>query len=194
MARVSSVDPLEKFRFQVSWADEGSGTGNLARAGFHDVAMPKRTTNKGTYREGTDPDVSSLFAGLSTMEDLVMSRGLIIEDVNNDFYKWMSLVHKPGALRASYVADEGTSKTGSHLYKKDVDIMVMDREGSVVRAWRLYNSFPVNFVPGSDLNAGEDGEKMLEQVTLAYEDFAELIVTGGTVTANKKATATDIPA
>ena len=36
-----------------------------------------------------------------------------------------------------------------------------------------YNAFPVNFTPSSDLNAGEDGEKAMEQLTLAYEDFRE---------------------
>ena len=90
MARSAANDPLEKFRFLVDF--EGIG-----RAGFHDIQMPKRTTTKGTYREGTDKDINQLFAGLSSMEDIVMSRGVIAIDASkvSDFYKWVALVHAP---------------------------------------------------------------------------------------------------
>ena len=165
--------------FRSSWsADDGSENTVLSRAGFHDIQMPKRTTNKVSYRDGIDPDISQLSAGLSTMEDIVMSRGVIIADNNNEFYKWMSAVHKPTAGHASRAAASSRGKAGSNDYKKDVVIKMLDREGNVARQWILYNAFPVSFVPGSDLNAAEDGDKSMEQLTLAYEDFKELAVTG----------------
>lgn len=175
MARSSAVDPLEKFRFQISWTSDGASESTaLTRAGFADIQMPKRTTNVGTYREGIDPDISQKFAGLSTMEDIVMSRGLIINDANNEMYKWMSAVHKPTAGhvgRASLMARSPDAAAAE--YKKDVTIQMLDREGQVARQWTLFNAFPVNFTPGSDLAASEDGEKSLESLTLSYEDFME---------------------
>src|SRR6266478_8449617 len=96
MARSSAVDPMERFRFSISWSSTGgSESTTLVRLGFHDVQMPKRATTKITYREGIDQDINQLAPGLSSMEDVVMSRGVIIEDVNDEFYKWMSAVHNP---------------------------------------------------------------------------------------------------
>jgi phage tail-like protein len=175
MARSSIVDPLEKFRFAVSWSIDGESEGTaLVRLGFHDIQMPKRSTNEISYREGIDPDINQKAPGLSSMENITMSRGVIIEDANYEFYKWMSAVHNPttghegrealGARRSDAAAAE---------YRKDVTVQMLDREGNVARQWTLFNAFPVQFTPGSDLNAGEDGEKSMESLTLTYEDFKE---------------------
>lgn len=179
MARSSKVDPLERFRFQISWSsDTGSEKTALVRLGFHDVQMPKRATTKISYREGLDPDINQLSAGLSTMEDIVMSRGVIIQDSNGEFYKWISAVHRPTAGHVGRDSLTARGVAASHDYKKDVTIKLLDREGNVARQWTLHNAFPVNFVPASDLNAGEDGDKAMEQLTLAYEDFKEMQLTG----------------
>ena len=180
MARVCDSDPLEKFRFLVDFSLPGSVS--PARTGFHDIQMPKRATNKIMYREGQQQDISSISAGLSTMEDIVMNRGVIAADglVANDFIKWCSAV-KPltsaGKLGVNEVA--GSDEYGAKDYRSDVVIKMLDRAGVVVRAWKLYNAFPMNFVPGADLNASEDGEKSLESLTLTYEDFQELAVIAG---------------
>lgn len=179
MARSAIVDPLEKFRFIVSWSSDSSSEGTaLVRAGFHDVQLPKRTTNKINYREGDDLDISSVSAGLSTMEDVVLSRGLIASDINNEFYKWTQSVAKHSAGPATYAGKTATSSRPSDaaalLYRKEVSIKMLDRAGNTVRQWKLFNAFPSHFVVGSDLNSREDGDKSLEQVTLAYEDFQEL--------------------
>ena len=113
MARTANNDPLEKFRFLVDisfpgqtaapTAADASTVGNPGKSfvtlGFHDVQMPKRTTNKINYREGHNADISSISAGLSTMEDVVMSRGVLVGDaaILNDFLSWASRVHIPTA-------------------------------------------------------------------------------------------------
>ena len=181
MARSSTSEPLEKFRFSISWSsDESDAQAPLVRAGFHDAQLPKRSTNKGTYREGTDRDINQLFAGISSMEDVVLSKGLLPNSVvpagqtdsTSEFYDWMSAVHNPSAGNSNPGARP--SDSAHHAYRKDVTISQLGREGEVARQWKLFNAFPINFVPGSDLNAGEDGEKSLEQLTLAYEDFQEI--------------------
>lgn len=175
MARSCAADPLEKFRFIVSWSSDGESEPTPAvRVGFHDIQMPKRTTTKIQYREGADPDINQIAAGLSVMEDVMLSRGLIAEDENNEFYKWASAVHKPTAGHIGRAALKARpTDSASNLYKKDVTIKMLNREGSAVRQWTLFNSFPVSFIAGSDLDASEDGDKSLEQLTLGYEDFKE---------------------
>lgn len=178
MARSALADPLEKFRFLITWTNSGNSEKTaMQRAGFHDIQMPKRSTNVITYREGIDPDINQKAPGLSSMEDVVMGRGLVgydASDAGREFYKWMSAVHKPTAghvARNDLIAR--SANAAANDYKKDVTIQQLGREGEVVRQWTLYNAFPTNFVPGSDLDASEDGDKSIEQLTLAYEDFKE---------------------
>ena len=190
MARSAANDPLEKFRFIMSWSEGTSSEPTaLVRAGFHDVQMPKRTTTKGTYREGNDIDVPQVFPGLSSMEDVVLSRGVISAVATNfaaatELYRWMSAVHKPGTGIAGYVG-AGTSTSapaaarGLNSYRTEITISMLDRQGAVVRRWRLYQAWPTNFTPGSDLNAAEDGDKSMESLTLCFEDFQELSAPAG---------------
>lgn len=192
MARSSTVDPLERFRFRLSWsADTGSESTALVRAGFHDMQLPKKTINKIEYREGIDPDINQLSAGLASTDDVVLSRGLIATDQNNEMYKWMSAVQKPTAGHVSRQAvKQRRSDAAANDYKKDVTVEMLDREGNVAARWTLYNAFPVGFVPGSDLDASEDGDKSLEQLTLAYEDFKQEDSDSG----NELAVSSSIPA
>lgn len=182
MARSGATDALEKFRFLVDFTLPDASI--PTRVGFHDVQMPKRTTNKIMYREGQHPDTNSISAGLSAMEDIVMSRGTIAGDgaLANDLYKWMRAVHQPNATdRGPNSANLAAADRGKNVYRSEITLKMLNREGVVVRAWKLYQAFPVNFVPGSDLNASEDGDKSLEQLTLCYEDFQELLVAAGVV-------------
>lgn len=191
MARSSVVDPLEKFRFAVQWSSgNGSEGTSLVRLGFHDIQMPKRTTTKGSYREGLDPDISQVFAGLSSMEDITLSRGVIVSDPNDEFYKWVSAVHRPTSGHVGRESLAGrASNAAAAEYKKDLTIQILDREGNVARQWTLFNAFPVNFTPASDLNAAEDGEKAMESLTLAYEDFKE----EAPGTSNERETSSSLP-
>ena len=192
MARTASSDPLEKFRFLVHVSFNGQAigtatqtptvtgntTGTFTQLGFHDIQLPKRTTNKVMYREGQNPDIHSLSAGLSTMEDIVMSRGLLAYSAGTkDFYNWISLIHAPTTGINDYTTAAGATASkaqGAIDYRGEVTIQMLDRGGNVARQWKLYNAFPTHFVPGSDLNASEDGEKSIESLTLAYEDFQEV--------------------
>jgi len=179
MARICTSDPLEKFRFLVDFSLPTGGT--PVRTGFHDVQIPKRTTNKILYREGKDADISGISAGLNTMEDIVLSRGVIGTEgtAANDLLNWIKTVHKPTTGSTGVNASSGPN--GTQTYRGEVTIKMLDRDGTIVRAWKVYEAFPVNFVPASDLNAAEDGEKSMESLTLTYEDFQELKVTSGTI-------------
>jgi len=184
MARSAKYDPLEKFRFLVEFSGEGDDGSEPTsiKVGFHDAQIPKRSTTKIPYREGIDPDISGQSAGLSTMEDIVLNRGLISPKANNDelgsingLYKWMSTIHNPKSTDEMFHrASDEIKSAGVLQYRKDVTITMLDRAGTKVRAWRLFNVWPTNFIPSSDLNSAEDGEKTMESLTLGYEDFSEV--------------------
>jgi len=168
MARSSKVDAVEKFRFTVSYD-------GMTRAGFSEVSVPKYTVTKGEYREGNAPDNVQLFPGLTRCEDVVMSRGLTN---NQDFYAWLKLVFDPaqlpGGLPQAGQGPDATPLGNPAEYRKDLTITLHHRNGQPIKQWLLYNAWPVAMQPGSDMNATEDGEKSLEQISVGYESFEEL--------------------
>jgi len=184
MARSCKVDAIEKFRFTVSFD-------GLSRAGFHEVSVPKQTTTKGEYREGNAPENMQLFAGLHRMEDVVMSRGVT---TNKDFYDWVKLVFDPEKVPEGQPNVQGPDIVplgNEELYRKDITITLWQRKGVPAKQWVLYNAFPVAFQPGSDMNASEDGEKSMEQLTVGYESFVEL--SGSEITAPEAGEDQDTP-
>lgn len=188
MARSANTDPLEKFRFLVDFTLPDGTT--PVRTGFHDIQMPKRSTNKIAYREGQNVDINTQSAGLSTFEDIVLSNGVLPGGVfADDLYKWMSAIHKPSTGIAGYAtsadsASAPAANRGSNAYRTTVTIKMLDRQGTIVKVWQVHQAWPTNFVPGSDLNAAEDGDKAMQSLTLCYEDFQEMAVTSAGVLGN----------
>ena len=123
MARTARNDVLDKFRFRLAWDD-------MDRAGFHDVQMPKRTTNKIQYREGTSPDIYSISAGLSTMEDITLSRGLAITQADfAEMVAWADLVHDGADSTAAFSFEtnfilSNDNTQNSEDYRKEVTITI----------------------------------------------------------------------
>jgi len=176
MARSISNDPLDKFRFKV-WVQGNDGAKDkFTRAGFQSCQMPKRNTNKVMYREGTYQDISLGSAGLSIMEDIVLSKGLVPN--NSDFYAWAKQVHDPKFSSSDIpILLESTAQDPSDktlAYRREVIITMYDRTGVAKRQWKLFNAFPINFTPGSDLDASADDGKSIASITLHYDDFIEI--------------------
>jgi phage tail-like protein len=199
MARIADSDPLDKFRFHVYETTPTMGTDNkivvakdkdgnpisdesapinVAVAGFHDFQMPKLNNNKITYREGDNPNIHSVSPGLTTFEDITLSKG-ITNTANSWFWQWVNLVHAGGDTTSVFDFTTDNKHYEPNLeFRKHLDVVMLDRTGTMVRRWRIYNCFPVNFVPGSDLNASEDGDKSMESLTLCYESFKEIAANG----------------
>ena len=70
-------------------------------------------------------------------------------------------------------AKSTTPTQQSENFRKDVIIELLDREGEIVKGWYLFNAWPSSYKPGDDLDASSD-QKLVEEITLAYEFFLEL--------------------
>ena len=57
-------------------------------------------------------------------------------------------------------------------YKRNIDIVQQDRDGTTLRRWSLSRAWPVKFVAGDWDN--ESDENVIESVTLTF-DFFELV-------------------
>jgi len=193
MARSSTKDPIEKFRFRVTviavspslngvadtlGAVSGGGTvtKNLAvllRMGFSEITLPRTTISEIPYRENIDGYRFQKSPGLVRYEPVILKRGVT---KHRDLYDWLRLVNDELALLG--VANEltGSVRKGpkqSENFRKDVVIEVLDREGQPIKGWYLFNSWPTSYKPGDDLNAQAE-EKLVEELSLTYELFLEL--------------------
>ncbi len=189
MSRSSKADPVEKFRFKVTVISidlslngvfdtvAGAIGANpfavIARAGFSEVTLPKVNINEMTYRENIDAQRSSKIPGLTKYDPITLKRGVT---KSRDLYDWYRLVNDESLLLASaqeLSRDARIAPVQNDNFRKDVIIEVMDRSGTTVKAWQLFNAFPTGYKGGDDLNASDEA-KLVEELTLTYEFFLEL--------------------
>lgn len=92
--------------------------------------------------------------GLVTVADVTLERGATD---NQDLWDWFAQV-------ANLAANTGLV---TPEYKRNLDIVQQDRDGTVLRRWRLLNAWPTKFVGGAWDN--EANENTMESVTLTYD-------------------------
>lgn len=190
MARSSTVDPVDKFRFRISVisvdlsltgvVDTVAGVNPelrrfavLTRAGFNSVTLPQANVSEMSYRENIDNPRFSKVPGLTKYDPITLRRGVT---KNRDLYDWYRLVNEELALLSvaqELNQDSKYSPTQSENFRKDVIIEVLDREGNPIKAWYLFNAWPIRYKPGNDLEASVE-EKLVEEMALTYEFFLEL--------------------
>ena len=198
MARSSTKDPVEKFRFKVTVVTVDasltgavetiaalSGPNNdlnklavLSRAGFSEVQLPKANISEIPYRENIDNQRFSKIPGLVKYDPISLRRGVTR---SRDFYDWYRLVNEELALTnvaQELSKDAKFSPVQSENFRKDMIVEVMDRSGQTVKAWYMFNCWPIAYKPGNDLTANSE-EKLIEEITLTYEYFLETEVRQG---------------
>jgi phage tail-like protein len=194
MARSSTKDPIEKFRFKLtvvavspslngvvetlsSFAAENNDAAKnfavLLRMGFSEITLPRSTISEIPYRENIDGYRFQKTPGLVRYEPVTLKRGVTN---NRDLYDWLRLVNDELVLLSTANELTGNVRKGprqSENFRKDVIIEVLDREGNPVKGWYLFNAWPTTYKPGDDLNAQSE-EKLVEELALTYELFLEV--------------------
>jgi phage tail-like protein len=94
--------------------------------------------------------------GRLTFSDVTLERGATLD---HDLFDWFQDV----ALTASGLG------LPDPLYKRNLDVVQQDRDGTTLRRWSLYGAWPVKFVAGEWDN--ESDENVIESVTLTYDYF-----------------------
>jgi phage tail-like protein len=88
--------------------------------------------------------------------DVTLERGATKD---HDLFDWMSDV-------ANAAANAGLVEP---RFKRSLDIVQQDRDGSTLRRWRLSGAWPIKFVAGAWDN--EADENVIESITLTYDFF-----------------------
>jgi phage tail-like protein len=94
--------------------------------------------------------------GRLTFADVTLERGVTRDRA---FHDW-----------ATAVADAASGLgLPTPLFKRNLDIVQLDRDGSTLRRWSLYNAFPTKWVAGA-WDASSD-DVAIESMTLTYDYF-----------------------
>jgi len=176
MARSASVDPIEKFRFNVEFSSlTGAG---VSRAGFTSCSLPTESNGEIQYREGNYNDTHEKSPGLTSYSDISLSRGVTLDQ---DLYQWAELIKKhsakvrPSGDSAFTAADKRIEGEASNDFRREVTITLLDREGKAVKQWTIYNAHLAEFNPGDGLDANAE-EKLINSMTLRHEGFVEVVL------------------
>jgi phage tail-like protein len=94
--------------------------------------------------------------GRLKFSDLTLERGATKDQ---DIFDWFSQV-------ADAAANAGLVEP---RFKRNVDLVQLDRDGSTLRRWTIAGAWPVKFVAGAWDN--EADENVIESVTLTFDYF-----------------------
>jgi phage tail-like protein len=143
-----SLDFFEKFNFIVEIA-------GIRRAGFTTVSDLSMNFGKTVLREGgrTLPHKKP---GLTDAEDITLERGVVMDA---DFHTWAKQV-------MDAASGNGITALG---YKRTIDIIVIDRDGSERAKYTVYGAFPIKIKAGEWDATSE--EAVMEELVLACDYF-----------------------
>lgn len=141
----------KKFKFVVE-------IDGVAHAGFQKCSELSVEVANIQYFEG-GALIPNKSPGRLTFADVTLERGATLD---RDLFDWLQDV----AITSSGLG------LPDNAYKRNLDIVQQDRDGSTLRRWSLSGAWPVKFVAGSWDN--ESDENVIESITLCF-DFFELI-------------------
>ena len=144
----------KKFKFLV----EVDGFQGEAKARFQKCSEISAEVAKVEYWSGGSliPDKSP---GRVTVSDVTLERGVT---ANQDLHDWFNEV-------VDIAANKGLVDPA---YKRSVDLVQQDRDGTTLKRVRLHNAFPTKAVVGDWDNSSDD--IVIESVTLTF-DFYQII-------------------
>jgi phage tail-like protein len=127
----------------------------LASAGFQKCSELSVEVAAIDYYEG-GALIPNKSPGRLTFSDVTLERGATKDQ---DLFDWFSEV-------ANAAANAGLVEP---RFKRSLDLVQLDRDGSTLRRWSLSGAWPIKFVAGAWDN--ESDENVIESVTLTYDFF-----------------------
>ena len=138
----------KKFKFLAEFDDIG-------HAGFQKCSELSVEVANVQYFEGGSL-IPNKSPGRLTFSDVTLERGATSD---RDLFDWLQQVADASA-NAGLVEPE---------FKRNLDIVQQDRDGTTLRRWSLFQAWPIKFVAGDWDN--ESDENVIESVTLTYDLF-----------------------
>lgn len=144
----------KKFKFVVE-------IDNIGFAGFQKCSELEAEIAKIEYSEGGTL-IPNKDAGRISVSDVTLERGATAD---GDMWNWFKQV-------GNMVANSGL---GNAAFKRTMDIVQNDRDGTELRRWSCTGAWPNKFVAGDWDN--EADENVIEKVTIVIDTFDKIFGT-----------------
>lgn len=144
-------DPYKNFKFQIWWDGK-------AVAGVSKVGALKQSTEPVSHREGGDPSTQRHSPSTWKFEPILLERGVTHDP---EFENW-----------AKKVWDYSTKDPTMSLkgFRKDILIKLLNEEGSVAKAYKVYRCWVSEYTALPELDANGNGVA-IESMTLQNEGW-----------------------
>jgi len=176
MARISSQDKLQNFRFHVRLVDgqpyeESLTQVGAVEAGFKSVTLPQITTETTNYREGIST-YAQKFGGPPTVETVSLMRGTAIGDTT--FIDWIFAKIEGREYRADMVIYHmpitALRRNSSGAGRINTAGALPDGWASRSLQYYCYDCQPTRVKIGSDLDA-DSGDVSVTELEVDLEKF-----------------------
>lgn len=142
------MDPYKNFKFQVKW--DGKYI-----AGISKISCLKRSTTPVVHRDGHEQSSSHLSPGSWRFEPIVLERGVTHD---TEFENWANLSYQ--------IASPMSLKN----FRKDIYIELLNEQGVVVKAFKVYRCWVSEYQVLPDLDANAN-LVAIESITLENEGW-----------------------
>lgn len=141
-------DPYKNFKFRVMW--DGRYVAGISR-----ISGLKRSTDPLAYREGSTPGFSTLSPGTWRFDPITLERGITHDTA---FEEWANL------------SFQVSGNMSLRDFRKDITIELLNEQGVVVKAFRVYRCWVSEYqvLPVLEANAGSVA---IESITLENEGW-----------------------
>jgi len=142
------LDPYKNFKFRVKW--DGRYVAGVSR-----ISCLKRSTTPIIFRDGHEQSSFHTSPGTWRFEPIVLERGVTHDP---DFENWANLSYQTG------------SPMSLKEFRKDIDIELLNEQGALVKAFRVYRCWVSEYQVLPDLDANS-GSVAIESITLENEGW-----------------------
>jgi len=143
-------DPYKNFKFRIKW--DGRYVAGVSR-----ISSLKRSTVPVVHREGSNPSISRVSPGSWKFEPITLERG-VTHDA--EFENWANLSFNMS----------GDAAMSLKNFRKDIIIELLNEQGHVVKAFRVYRCWVSEYQVLPDLDA--NGEAVaIESIVLQNEGW-----------------------
>lgn len=143
-------DPYKAFKFRIKW--DGRYVAGVSRIG-----ALKRTTEPVKHREGGDPSTQRLSPSTWSFDPIQLERGVTHDP---EFEAWSNLVY----------SSDGDAAISLKNFRKDVIIELLNEQGTVVKAYKVYRAWVSEYQALPELDANGNAVA-IEQMTLQNEGW-----------------------
>jgi phage tail-like protein len=143
-------DPYKNFKFRIKW--DGKSIAGVSR-----ISALKRSTTPVIHREGGDTSISRLSPGTWTFEPVTLERGVTHDP---EFENWANLSFNVA----------GDAAMSLKNFRKDITIELLNEQGTVVKAFKVYRCWVSEYQVLPDLDAN-GGAVAIESIVLQNEGW-----------------------